>query len=485
MRRKNRQNARFSGGVVRETAESARFQPRKLTSLTEPVIVEAVNQSAPSQATALRLPPKRLLLPYLGDLPLVALAPEFMLERYRRFGPIFRSSMFGRPTVVMVGPEAVRFVLSTGMHHFSWQKGWPKNFTDLLGHGLFVQDGAEHARNRAALAPAFRGKALSGYVPKMEQLALKHMRRWEQLGELTFHPEVKKLTFEVAANLMFGVDNESDNDRLSALFTTLVGGIFSLPLRVPGSAFSKALKARVQLREFVDAAIEARIREPREDALGLLVAARDGTGNPLPREELKDHAILLAFAGHDTTTSMLTSMCLRLAQNPEVLRRCREEQFALNLGAELSTNDLGRMTYLDQVLKEIERLDPPVAAGMRGVIEPFQFAGYDVPAGYLCQYHIAATHRDAGIYDDILRFDPDRFSNERAEHRRQAFSLVGFGGGPRICLGMGFSQAEMKVIASHLLRSYAWDLVPGQNTRMLTVPTAHPVDGLKLRFRRL
>lgn len=414
----------------------------------------------------------------------MAFAPELMMRRNLKYAPIFRTRVFGRNAVVMVGPEACRFVLATGMHHFSWEKGWPKTFTDLLGHGLFVQDGAEHARNRAAIAPAFRGKALGSYVGTMEAITLRHMQRWERMGKLTWQGEMKKLTFEIASKLLFGVTNEAENARLSALFTELVNGMFSIPWRVPGSAFSRALKARTLLRAFVDEAIEARMREPFDDALGLLVAARDGTGNPLPREELKDHAILLAFAGHDTTTSMLTSLCLRLAEHPDVLARCRAEQDALGLGSELTMADLGRMPYLDQVLREVERLDPPVGGGLRGVVEPFDFGGYHVPAGYLCQYHIAGTHRMDSVFDDVLRFDPDRFSPERAEHKRQAFSVIGFGGGPRICLGMGFAQAEMKVVASHLLRSFAWDVLPNQSTRMMPIPTTHPKDGLKVRFYR-
>jgi len=430
------------------------------------------------------LPPKHGLIPYIGDLPLIALAPEMMMARYRKYGPIFRTRLFGRQSVVMVGPEACRFVLASGMHHFSWQKGWPKSFTDLLGHGLFVQDGAEHARNRAAIAPAFRGRALESYVGTMERIALRHMESWAQTGELSWQKEMKKLTFEIAATLMFGATGTEDNERLSNLFTELVSGMFSIPWRLPGSAYTRALEARVALRKYVGDAIDERTREPKDDALGLLVSMRDGTGNGLPLEELKDHAILLAFAGHDTTTSMLTTLCLRLAENPQVLARCRAEQDALALGPTLTSADLGRMSYLDQVLKEIERLDPPVAGGMRGVVEPFQFAGYDVPVGYLAQYHIGATHRDASVYDDVMRFDPDRFSPERAEHRRQGFSLIGFGGGSRICLGMGFAQAEMKVVASHLLRSFAWDLLPNQSTRMMPIPTAHPKDGLKVRFYR-
>ncbi|MBD3560852.1 cytochrome P450, partial [Planktothrix sp. FACHB-1355] len=76
-------------------------------------------------------------------------------------------------------------------------------------------------------------------------------------------------------------------------------------------------------------------------------------------------------------------------------------------------------------------------------------------------------------------------SPERAEHKKQEFSLIGFGGGPRICLGIAFAQMEMKIVAAHLLRNYTWELLPEQNLTLDAVPMLHPKDGLRVNFRRI
>ncbi|MFO0693081.1 MAG: cytochrome P450 [Polyangiales bacterium] len=438
---------------------------------------------ASGNSSALPLPPGSRGLPFVGETPAFLFDKDFAKKRHAAHGPIVRTHLFGRDAVLLAGPEACRFVLSTGMHHFSWGEGWPSSFKALLGQGLFVQDGEVHARNRAALAPAFHGRALATYLGPMESLVIRHAERWAETGTLTWYPELKRLTFAIAGELLLGLD-EDDGGWLARRFTELVQGLFALPLPFPGTAWSRALRARDAIHTHLEQAIERRERVPREDALGLLVGARDGEGNRLARREIRDHALLLAFAGHDTTTSMLASLLLRLAQHPDVLARCRAEQDALALGPTLTVADHGRMSYLDQVLREIERLHPPVPGGFRGVVEPFEWNGSRVPKGFLANYQIALTHRDARVYDDPERFDPERFSQDRAEHKRMAFSLLGFGGGPRICLGMGFAQMELKLVASHLLRSFEWELLPGQDLTLDPIPTLHPRDGLRVRLRR-
>lgn len=105
-----------------------------------------------------------------------------------------------------------------------------------------------------------------------------------------------------------------------------------------------------------------------------------------------------------------------------------------------------------------------------------------MPAGWLALYQINATHRSKGCFSDVDRFDPERFSPERAEHKRTDYSLIGFGGGPRICLGLAFAQMEIKLIASMLLRQYQWTLLPDQDLSMNPVPTLKPRSGLQIKF---
>ncbi len=438
--------------------------------------------------TQLPLPPGNLGLPLIGETFQFLFDRQFHRKHADRYGMVFKTSLLGKPTICMVGPDAARFVLSSQtMEHFSWGDGWPQSFKALLGRSLFVQDGEEHRRNRRLMMPAFHGRALVGYIETIETITRRYLNKWEQLGRFSWFHENKQLTFEIASQIFLGANPGSDTARLSKLFTELTGGLFGLvPSRSKWTRFGRGMAARAELLEYIMQAVEERQRNPGLDALSLLVQARDEDGQSLSTDELTAQAMLLLFAGHETTTSMITSLCLELALHPEVLAKARDEQkqFAAT-DDPLTLEQIGQMSYLEQVLREVERLHPPVAGGFRGVVKAYDFNGYHIPAGWKVLYNIPDTQSIAKGYTSPDRFDPDRFSPAREEHKAQAFSLIGFGGGPRICLGMSFAQLEMKIIAARLLREYRWEILPNQRLDWMRIPTLHPKDGLRVAFQRL
>ncbi len=431
------------------------------------------------------LPPGSNGWPLVGETLHFLLDRNFMRKRHERHGPIFRSNILGTPTIFMIGPEAVRFVLASHFDHFSWGQGWPESFQTLLGESLFVQDGAEHQRNRRLLLPAFHGRALASYFATMDSITRQYLERWLKLGEFAWFSENKQLTFDIASQILLGATPGPEVARLSSLFATLTDGFFALRRStLPWTRFGKALAARDEILHHLAKVIKDREHAPTSDALSLLLAARDEHGEQLTQREIMLQSMLLLFAGHETTTSMITSLCLELARHPKVLARARAEQAQLAAQGPVSLEQLGQMPYLEQILREVERLHPAVAGGFRGVVKPFEFNGYAVPEGWRVQYSIIGTHNTPSVYTAAERFDPDRFGPEREEHKKQAFSLIGFGGGPRVCIGVAFAQMEMKIIAAHLLRSYQWDLLPNQNLDLAIIPTRRPKDNLRVFFRR-
>ncbi|MBE9076015.1 cytochrome P450 [Romeria aff. gracilis LEGE 07310] len=432
--------------------------------------------------TSLPLPPGQLGLPLIGETPSFLLDPRFAAKRQRRYGNFFKTHILGSPTVVFIGPEGCEFLLSSHMQHFAWKGGWPQNFQELLGESLFLQDGETHRRNRRLMMPAFHGKALEGYFSTMMNLAEQYQQDWAQQDELTVFPAMKQFTFEVASVLLVGSPPGAPIDQLSQWFTDLTNGLFAPPLRWRWLPYGRALRARDRLLTYIEEMIQTRQANPTQDVLGLLLQTEDEAGNRLSQEEIKVQTLLMLFAGHETTTSLLTSLMMMLGQHPAVLQQAREEQDALAATGTLTLDQLKQMPYLDQVLKETERLYPPVGGGFRQVIKPFEFKGYRVPAGWLALYRINETNRAAYAAPD--RFDPDRFSPGRAEHRPSDYSLVSFGGGPRVCLGLAFAKMEMKIFAALLLRRYTWRLAANQDLSMKPIPTLRPASGLKLSLAR-
>jgi cytochrome P450 len=417
-------------------------------------------------------------VPVLGHVREILRHPgRFLLESYRELGPIFRIRVFGMTLVPMLGAEANRLILATARERFSHAMGYAMT-RKVLGDGLLFQDGAAHKRNRVLMTPAFHARGVQQYFVTIAALAASHVERWSGAGEGPMYERFRRLTFEIAARLILGCEGEVAVERVSEMNDRLAKASAAFfRVGVPWTTYGKGLRARDELRSYLRGVVRLRQRAPGNDALGLLVAARDENGEALSEDELVEQAVILLFAGHETTTSMLTSFLLVLRDHPGLLGPLRAEQAAIVGDGELLLEHLRSFDLLDRVLKEVERLYPPISLCQRGVVEEVEFAGVRLPHGTMVIYSPWVTHRLPEVFRDPDRFDPDRFAPPREEHKATPYGLVGFGGGPRLCIGQAFAQLEMKIVASMLLRGYDWRLAEGEPD-LVYVPTLHPRSGL-------
>jgi cytochrome P450 len=373
------------------------------------------------------------------------------------------------------------FILSNDNEYFVVTS--PASTRALLGPlSLSVQTGANHINRRKLLYQAFGQRALVGYIGAMENITQRYLEKWEKMETMTWYPELRNYTFDVAGKLLVGIDNASET-ALGHNFETWSKGLFSIALDLPWTKFGKAKKCRkLMLAELEKIIGDRKLGTPSgNDALSLLISARDDEGNSLSLDELKDQVLLLLFAGHDTLTSAIASFCLLLVQHPDVMAKVRTEQQQFPASEPLTLEQLKQMTYLEQVLREVLRLVPPVGGGFRQVIKACEFGGYEIPKGSIVLYLINPTHQDSQLYPEPDRFDPDRFSLERSA---KPFSYLPFGGGLRECLGKEFARLEMKLFAAKIIREFEWELLPDQDLNLIPLPTPHPRDGLRVKFRR-
>ncbi|MEG4234690.1 cytochrome P450 [Microcoleus sp. Pol11C3] len=427
------------------------------------------------------LPPGSFGLPLIGDTLNFLQDSQFAKKRHQQYGPIFKTSLFGQPTVFMRGQEASLFVLSNDNQYFV--ASFPASTQALLGPlSLSVQTGANHINRRKLMYQAFQPRALLGYIGAMENITQRYLEKWAKMETMTWYPELRNYTFDVAAKLLVGIDNGSET-ALGHYFETFSDGLFSIPLDVPWTKFGKAKKGRKLLLAELEKIIRDRkLGTPSgNDALSLLISARDEEGNSLSLDELKDQVLLLLFAGHETLTSAIASFCLLLAQHPDVMAKVRAEQQQFPATEPLTLEQLKQMTYLEQVLREVLRLVPPAGGVFRTVINACEFGGYEIPKGWSVISGITQTHQDSQLYPEPERFDPDRFSLDRSA---KPFSYVPFGGGLRECLGKEFARLEMKLFAAKMVPEYEWDLLPDQDLNLIAIPMPRPRDGLRVKFRR-
>jgi cytochrome P450 len=409
----------------------------------------------------------------LDHMPVITIPPDYVTEMPRfmarmavELGPIFRRQVprkrqaeFGQWIVYMVGPEANRFVMHTHREHFSHDLGWTPTLTPNFERGLLNMDDPEHARDRKMMNPAFDMAHMSAYLPIITQVIADRTRDWLERGEVDLADESRKITFDIVAEALAGLQRGPQVDALRDLFYRVSRR--QLSARLLGA--DTFVEARAELDALLLGLIRDRRAEPGDDILGMLVRASDEQGVGFTDQQLLGHLHILLAAGHETTTSLASTLLYLLTIHPEYLARVHAEidEFTERTGGVPTIRSLRSMKVLGNALNEAGRLGT-AGNGPRGVVTDFEFGGYRVPAGTRVVLSLAGGHHLPTVFRDPEKFDPDRFDPPREEHKNPPYSFVPFGGGNRPCIGMNLAQVEIKALALHVLRNYHLDVIEGQ-----------------------
>lgn len=388
--------------------------------------------------------------------------PQILAQLAQQHGPIFKREwpqhlqpFYGKWVIYMVGPEANRFVMQSHREHFSHDMGWTPIIGDIFPKGLLNTDEPEHARQRKIMNPAFSIAYMTKYLPLMQKVIEERTRDWAERGTIDIYAETRKITFDVAATALVGFQTGPEVDRLRQLFYTLIGP--GTTAQTQEEWWQQVVAAKQELTANLLKLIATRRQKPTDDILGILVNTRDEDGESFSDEELLGQLNILLVAGHETTTTMSAWLLYLLANSSDYLARVHSELETVlaGTGGEVTLEAIKSLRVLGNAVDEAGRMYPPVVVAPRGVAKEFEFAGYSVPAGQLLRVGLAGSHYLPDIFENPTKFDPDRFAAPREEDKRHPYSLVTFGGGPRVCIGMSFAQIEMKALAAHVLRRYS------------------------------
>jgi len=413
-----------------------------------------------------------------------------LLGLYEAHGPIFSARLLHSQVIFMIGPEANHFITVAHPENFHWRESSFGDLIPLLGDGLLTIDDSYHDRAREIMMPAFHREQVAASVEAMVAEATPAIERLRPGQVVDVYEWMRGLAMRIAMRALLGLDpDEAGKGAAAAEHFERALGFYGIDfhmrlLRGPGSPWSKMVRSRAVLDEIVYGEIAERRRHPDEskmDILSLLIGVRDEAGEGFSDKEIRDQAMTLMFAGHDTSTSTLTFMMHELARHPDVVEKLQAEQDRVLGDAPPDIEKLEReMPYLDMVLDEVLRLYPPAWIGPRRAVRDFEFGGHSVRRGAYVNYCSWASHRIPEVFPDPEAFIPERFTRERkAALPRGAY--VPFGGGRRICIGKRFGQTEVKLVATMLLQRLRLDAMPGRTMTVRQMPTLSPRGGLRMR----
>jgi cytochrome P450 len=410
-------------------------------------------------------------------------------EMASNFGDIVYFKLGPQPAYFLNHPDYVRDVLVTSNNSFMKGRALQRS-KRLLGEGLLTSENPVHRRQRRLAQPAFHRQRIASYAGVMTSYADRLVSGWHDGDTLDISEQMMRLTLAIVGKTLFDADVEGEAAEIGEALTTVMD-LFNL-LLLPFSELLEKLplphkkrfnKAKARLDETIYRILEERRRSGLDhgDLLSMLMLAEDTEdgGERMTDLQIRDEAMTIFLAGHETTSNALTWTWYLLSQNPEVEKRLHAELDEVLNGRAPTFEDVPRLRYTEMVFSESMRLYPPAWAIGRLATQDYRIGDYVIPKGSLVLLSQYVMHRDARFFREPDKFDPERWTPEAKEARPQ-FSYFPFGGGPRRCIGEGFAWMEGILLIASIANRWRMRLEPGHRVELQPVITLRPKHGMRM-----
>ncbi|KAM3919145.1 cholesterol 24-hydroxylase-like [Leptodactylus fuscus] len=427
---------------------------------------------------------------------------DYFLEWTIKYGPVVRINGLHNIFVLVSSPEAIKELLMSNKH--------PKDqfYDDIfsvfgvrfLGKGLLTSRNYDQwHKQRRILDPAFSRPYLMGLMgtfnEKAEELMERLTEKSEKQIEVNMHDLLNRMTLDVIAKLAFDMDLNALHDDQTPFPRAILMVMRSfVELRNPLVRFTPSKQKMIQeirdsirlLRKTAKECIERRqkmVEDGVEVPTDILTQILRGAAmeDEYDIEIIIDNFVTFFIAGQETTANQLAFAVQELARHPEILQKVKAEvDNVIGLRRDIEYDDLGKLRYLSQVLKETLRLYPTAPGTSRILGEDLIVEGIRIPKNTSVLVYSYITGRMEEFFKDPLTFDPDRFSHDSP---KPYFTYFPFSLGPRSCIGQVFAQMEAKVAMAKLLQRFDFQLVEGQEFKILDTGTLRPMEGTRCRLR--
>jgi len=417
---------------------------------------------------------------------------DFFTNLARTYGDVTSYRMGGEQLFLINEPRLIRDVLVTHNRNFTKSRGLERS-KRLLGQGLLTSEGAMHLRQRRLMQPAFHRDRVAGYGDLMVGYADRMRRSWADGATLDVSREMNRLTLSIVGKTLFDVDVEQQAATVGEALTAVMESFWMTMLpfaevleRLPVPKLRRARMARARLDAIIYRMIADRRSSgsDRGDLLSMLLAAQDeDDGRGMTDQQVRDEAMTIFLAGHETTANALTWTWFLLSGAPEVEARVHDEVVRVLEGRLPSIGDLPALSFIERVVTESMRLYPPAWIIGRRAIDEYHVGEYVAPPRSILVMSPYIMHRDERFYHEPERFDPDRWTPEfRAALPK--FAYFPFGGGPRQCIGESFAWMELILVVATISQQCRLRLVPGHPVVPQPLITLRAKHGMRMTVEK-
>jgi cytochrome P450 len=413
----------------------------------------------------------------------------FMARVAREYGDIVCLRFFHIRTFLLFHPDHIEDVLVNNAKKFIKGRVLRAN-RHIFGNGLLTSEGDFWLRQRRMMQPAFHRSRIANYASTMTSCATRLLESWKPDQPIDLHEVMMRLTLQVVGKTLFSADVERDapqvGENLQVLleYTTDFRRLVMTPKWLPTKMNREAGRAVRNLTQIIDRIIQQR-RQSNEDTgdlLSLLIHAQDVDGSRMTAQQLRDEALTLFLAGHETTASTLSWTWWLLAQHPRVEEKLHAELDSVLHGRTPTLDELPRLAYTSHILSESMRLYPPAWAMARLAVEDHALAGYPIPKGTGIAVVPWVVHRDPRWYDAPEAFNPERWGGDLLK-KIPRFAYFPFSFGPRQCIGNSFALMEAALVLATIAQQFRFRLLPNHPVVPLPSITLRPRHGLHVQVQ--
>lgn len=420
---------------------------------------------------------------------------KFVELLWQEHGDLFQLKLGSRKLIFAIHPDMVRQVTTANRQNYDKVRSYESTRRFLVGDGLITSTGELWRQQRHLLAPFYTPKGVQAYADIMLRDAQRLLVRWQQdIAPGAVVDMAEEMTFVTAAIIlkaMFSMETTAEIVRIKDAVETMImftsnrqRMLVRPPLWVPTALNRRYLAARQMVHSYVDEVLAKRRNMPQsawpDDLLTRLMQARDEeTGATMSESLIRDESITTFFAGHETTARTMTFAWYALATHPQVAARLHEEIDNVLGDRQPTLDDLHRLPYTLQVIKETLRLYPAAPFYVRDAVGDDTLAGYPIVAGDAIMLSPYYTHRHPDFWEDPLVFNPDRWTPER-QKAQHPFAYHPFSAGQRICIGNNFSLLETHILLVLLAQRFAPRLPEGFTPQWRMQGTLGTANGMPM-----
>ncbi|KAL7140288.1 hypothetical protein ABFS83_09G111200 [Erythranthe nasuta] len=416
--------------------------------------------------------------------------PEsFTIKRRRMYGKVFKTHLFGNPTIVSTDAEVSKIILQSDARIFV--PSYPKSLMELMGKSsILLINGSLQRRIHGLIGNFFKSSNLKSQITsEMEKYLLNSMGNWREDSPVYIQDEAKHIAFQVLVKALISLDPGNEMELLKNHFQEFIKGLMSLPFNFPGTQLYRSLHAKKKMVKIIDGIIQAKRdnncskkkisdeinnydkNEGLSSNIGRDVADTliNDKSEEVTDELIAENMIDLMIPGEDSVPLLITLAIKYLSDSPASLNQLTEENLKLKklkekLGEPFSWNDYLSMPFTQNVITETLRMGNIITGVMRKAMKDVEIKGYLIPKGWCVFAYFRSVHLDDKLYDFPYQFNPWRWQGKEVSN----CNFTPFGGGQRLCPGLDLARLEASIFLHYFVTQFRWE---AEDDSIINFPT--------------